>query len=133
MNGRYFLMPMLDGWTDVFQAPGKRTTGTGAQTYAITGPGWSGTLPEGVKQYKSPTSLVWLLGRIYCTGTPEDYKAVHALQDEVKLVPLSSYGKPYTPPPGRRSLHRYEDAGARSGQQAGRDRIFHASRRTDED
>ncbi len=101
MNGRYFLMPMLDGWTDVFQAPGKRTTGTGAQTYAITGPGWSGTLPEGVKQYKSPTSLVWLLGRIYCTGTPEDYKAVHALQDEVKLVPLSSYGKPYTPPPGK--------------------------------
>ena len=38
MNGRYFLMPMLDGWTTVFQAPGKRTTGTGAQTYAITGP-----------------------------------------------------------------------------------------------
>ena len=101
MNGRYFLMPMLDGWTTVFQAPGKRTTGTGAQTYAITGPGWSGTLPDGVKQYKSPTSLVWLLGRIYCTGTPEDYKAVHALQDEIKLVPLSSYGKPYTPPPGK--------------------------------
>ena len=101
MNGRYFLMPMLDGWTNVFQAPGKRTTGTGAQTYAITGPGWSGTLPDGVKQYKSPTSLVWLLGRIYCTGTPEDYKAVHALQDEVKLVPLSSYGKPYTPPAGK--------------------------------
>ena len=39
MNGRYFLMPMLDGWTNVFQVPGKRTTGTGAQTYAITGPG----------------------------------------------------------------------------------------------
>ena len=101
MKGRYFLMPMLDGWTNVFQVPGTRTTGTGAQTYVITGPGWSGTLPEGVKQYKSPTSLVWLLGRIYCTGTPEDYKAVHALQDEVKLVPLSSYGKPYTPPPGK--------------------------------
>ncbi len=64
MKGRYFLMPMLDGWTEVFQVPGKRTTGTGAQTYAITGPGWSGTLPEGVKQYKSPTSLIWLLGRI---------------------------------------------------------------------
>ena len=101
MIGRYFLMPMLDGWTDVFQVPGKRTTGTGAQTYAITGPGWSGTLPDGVKQYKSPTSLVWLLGRIYCSGTPEDYKAVHALQDEIKLVPLSSYGKPYTPPAGK--------------------------------
>ncbi|MCW2081459.1 UNVERIFIED_ORG: hypothetical protein M2193_003634 [Bradyrhizobium japonicum] len=80
--------------------PGKRTTGTGAQTYAITGPGWKGSLPAGVKEYKSPTSIVWLLGRIYCTGTPEDYAEVHKLQDEFKLVPLSSYGKPYTPPPG---------------------------------
>jgi hypothetical protein len=100
MNGRYALLPMLDGWTTVFQVPGKRTTGTGAQTYAITGPGWKGTLPAGVKEYKSPTSLVWLLGRIYCTGTPEDYAEVHKLQDEFKLVPLSSYGKPYTPPAG---------------------------------
>jgi hypothetical protein len=100
MKGRYFLMPMLDGWTTVFQVPGKRTTGTGAQTYAITGPGWNGTLPAGVKEYKSPTSIVWLLGRIYCTGSPEDYAEVHKLQDEFKLVPLSSYGKPYSPPPG---------------------------------
>jgi hypothetical protein len=100
MKDRYFLMPMLDGWTNVFQAPGKRTTGTGAQTYAITGPGWKGTLPSGVKEYKSPTSMVWILGRIYCTGTPEDYAAVHAAQDQFKLVPLSSYGKPYTPTAG---------------------------------
>jgi hypothetical protein len=100
MKDRYYLMPMLDGWTDVFQVPGKRTTGTGAQTYAITGPGWQGTLPTGVKEYKSPTSIVWLLGRIYCTGTPEDYAAVHALQDQCVLAPLSAYGKPYTPPAG---------------------------------
>lgn len=100
MKGRYFMFPMLDGWTTVFQVPGTRTTGTGAQTYAITGPGWQGTLPDGVKQCTSPTNLVWILGRIYCTGTPEDYAAVHALQDQVGLVPLSAYGKPYTPAPG---------------------------------
>ena len=99
MKGRYALFPMLDGWTNVFQVPGKRTTGTAAQTYAITGPGWSGELPAGVTEYKSPTGLVWILGRIYCTGTPQDYKDVHALQDKVTIVPLSAYGKPYTPPP----------------------------------
>ena len=87
MKGRYFLFPMLDGWTNVFEVPGTRTTGTGAQTYAITGPGWKGTLPAGVVEYKSPTAIVWLLGRIYCTGTPEDYAAVHALQDQFKIVP----------------------------------------------
>ena len=71
-DGRYFLMPMLDGWTTVFQVPGKRTTGTKAQSYAITGPNWKGDLPAGVVEYKSPTSIVWILGRTYCTGTPEE-------------------------------------------------------------
>ena len=101
MKGRYYLFPMLDGWTSVFQVPGTRTTGTDAQTYAITGPGWKGTLPAGLKEYKAPTNIVWLLGRIYCTGTPEDYAAVHALQDQCKLVPLSAWGKDYTPPAAR--------------------------------
>jgi hypothetical protein len=101
MKDRFFLFPMLDGWTNVFQDPGKRTTGTKAQKYAITGPGWTGTLPAGVTEYKSPTGMVWILGRIYCTGTPEDYKAVHALQDQVSAVPLSAWGKPYTPPAGK--------------------------------
>jgi len=100
-HDRYYLFPMLDGWTDVFQVPGKRTTGTGAQTYAITGPGWKGKLPAGVTEYKSPTSIVWVLGRIYCSGTKEDYAAVHTMQDEISIVPLKSYGKPYTPPPGK--------------------------------
>ena len=101
MGDRYYLFPMLDGWTNVFQVPGKRTTGGGAQKYAITGPGWQGTLPDGVQRYDSPTGIVWILGRIYCTGTKEDYAAVHALQDQVSVVPLSSYGKPYTPPAGK--------------------------------
>ncbi len=99
MGDRYYMMPMLDGWTNVFQSPGTRTTGDKAQKYAITGPGWTGTLPAGVTEYKSPTGLVWILGRLYCTGTPEDYAKVHALQDKFSVVPLSSYGKPYTPPP----------------------------------
>ncbi len=101
MSGRYYLMPMLDAWTNVFQNPGKRTTGTGAQTYAITGPGWHGTLPAGVTEYRSPTNLVWILGRIYSTGTPDDYAQVHKIQDQLTLVPLSAYGKPYAPPPGQ--------------------------------
>jgi hypothetical protein len=100
MHGRYYLMPMLDGFTNVFQVPGKRTTGTGAQKYLITGPGWSGTVPAGLTQYRAPTALVWILGRIYCTGTPEDYTAVHALQAKLSLLPLSAYGKPYSPPVG---------------------------------
>jgi uncharacterized protein (TIGR03000 family) len=98
---RYFLMPMLSGWTDVFAVPGTRTTGTKAQKYALTGPGWKGALPEGVKQLASPTNMVWIIGPTYCSGTPEDYKAVHALQAKYQLVPLSASGKDYTPPKGK--------------------------------
>lgn len=102
MNDRYFLLPMLDGWTTVFEAPGKRTTGTRAQKYAITGPNWKGgDLPADMQEYKSPTSIVWILGRIYCTGTQKDYQEVHQLQDQMSLVALSADGKSYTPPAGK--------------------------------
>jgi len=101
MRGRYFMLPLLDGWTNVFAVPGSRTTGSSAQTFLITGSGWSGAVPAGMTQLKSPTSLVWLVGRIDCTGTPEDYAAAHTLQDQFKLQPLSSWGRAYTPPPGK--------------------------------
>jgi hypothetical protein len=100
-EGRYFMMPMLSGWTDVFQAPGTRTTGTNAQTCAITGPSWKGDLPNGVTEYKSPTNMVWILGRVYTSGTTEDYEKVHSFQDKITLAPLSEYGKDSTPPKGR--------------------------------
>jgi hypothetical protein len=99
-KGRYYLMEMLDAWTNVFAAPGKRTTGTKARKFAITGPAWQGRLPRGVKELKSPTNMVWLIGHTYCSGTPQDYKAVHAIQDHYKLMPLSAFGKRYTLPQG---------------------------------
>lgn len=101
MGDRYYVWEFYDAWVPVFSDPGSRTTGQDAQTYAITGPGWSGTLPKGVTEVKSPTASVWILGRTYSTGTPEDYKAVWALQDQYKLYPLSAWGKEYVPPPGK--------------------------------
>jgi hypothetical protein len=47
--------------------------------------------------YKSPTDTMWIIGRIYSNGTQKDLDEVHALQDQMTLVPLASYGKPYTP------------------------------------
>ena len=98
-HGRYYLLPMLDMWTNIFASPGKRTTGTKPGNFAITGPGWTGTLPAGMQELKSPTNGVWILGRTQTNG-PKDYPAVHAIQDGYKLVPLSAFGKPYTPPQG---------------------------------
>ncbi|WP_323844260.1 DUF1254 domain-containing protein [Microbulbifer magnicolonia] len=98
-GGRYFLLPFLDEWTDVFTVPGKRTTGTRAQTFAIVGPGWEGELPAGVTRYDSPTASGWMGGRVQTNGKA-DYEAVYKFQQGMKVVPLSAYGKPYTPPKG---------------------------------
>ena len=97
MGDRFYIMPMLSGFNEVFFVAGSRATGGKAQEYVITGPGWSGTLPEGVTHVESPTALVWILGRVYCEGTPEDYKAVHELQDQ-----FSSFLSAPTASPTRR-------------------------------
>ncbi|MEI6186739.1 MAG: DUF1254 domain-containing protein, partial [Dehalococcoidia bacterium] len=96
-RGRYYLMPMLNYWTDSFASPGSRTTGTGTGNFAITGPNWSGKLPEGIKEMRSSTRWVWIVGRIACTG-PSDYENVWNLQDQLKLTPLSAWGTNYVPP-----------------------------------
>jgi len=100
ISDRYYIVPLLDGFSEIIKVVSSINDGAMAQTLAITGPGWSGMLPEGVTEVKSSTAIVWLLGRIYSTGTPEDYKAVNDIQDQFELVPLSNYGKPYAAPPG---------------------------------
>jgi hypothetical protein len=99
-NGRYYLLPMLDMWSDVFAAPGSRTTGTQKQTFILVGPKWSGTPPEGVEVVRSPTNMGWMIGRTQTNGK-DDYANVHKFQAGLKAVPLSSWGKDYTPPRGQ--------------------------------
>jgi hypothetical protein len=96
-HGRYYLMPMLNYWTDCFASPGSRTTGTGPGNFAITSPKWSGKLPEGITEIRSSTRWLWIVGRIACAG-PSDYENVWKLQDQLKLTPLSAWGTDYVPP-----------------------------------
>jgi hypothetical protein len=96
MGKRFYLFEMTDLWMTDFETPGTRTTGEKAATYLITGPGWTGTVPAGMKQIKSATRYIVILGRTYADGTEQDYQTVNALQAQYKIVPLSAYGKPYT-------------------------------------
>src|SRR5215813_3892687 len=105
-DGRYYLLPMLDMWTDVFASPGWRTTGTTAATYIVTPAGWRPDLrdrfieefklPKETQRIVAPTPYVWLIGRTKTDGPP-DYPAVHKIQAGYKVTPLSEWGK--TPAP----------------------------------
>lgn len=97
---RYYLLPWLDKWTDIFAVPGTRTTGNRAQVFAIAGPDWHGELPDGVRLYRSPTNEGSMLGRIQINGS-DDLAAVHAFQNGMSVVPLSAFGTDYTAPKGK--------------------------------
>jgi hypothetical protein len=91
-GGRYFLLPMLDMWTDVFAVPGKRTNGTGAANFALVPPNWSGNLPQDVARIDAPTPYVWIIGRTQTNGV-KDYDAVHKIQDGYKITLVADWGK----------------------------------------
>ncbi len=95
--GRYYLLPMLDMWSDVFASPGWRTTGTQPGTFLVTPPGWSGQVPNGMQQIAAPTPTVWIIGRTKTDG-PSDYPAVHKIQAGYVVTPLSQWGKTASAP-----------------------------------
>jgi hypothetical protein len=101
---RYYVLGFLDFWTNPFAHVGRRTTGTAEGTWLVTGPGWTGDVPEGMTRIASPTDHVWIIGRIMVEG-PEDVPAVNALQDGFLMAPLSAWRR------GERFAPDVQDAG----------------------
>src|SRR5262249_34857803 len=99
---RYFMMPILSLWTDVFAAPGTRTTGRNtARNFLLVGPRWQGKAPSGLEIIHSPTRLATIAGRTE-THSVADYESVREIQQEYKVTPLSSWGEDnYAPPRGK--------------------------------
>lgn len=95
-SGRYYVLQLMDIWTDTFSAPGSRTTGTEEQHFILVGPDYEKTVKEtkldreNVRIIKSPTNKLIAILRIQTNGE-QDYSNVHNLQQHIKITPLDSW------------------------------------------
>jgi hypothetical protein len=90
MGERFFMLPCYDMWSEVFASPGTRTHGAGPLIFALCEREWRGEVPVNLTRIDAPTPVVWLLGRTETRGVG-DYEIVHALQDQMRLAPLSTW------------------------------------------
>ncbi|MGO8947436.1 MAG: DUF1254 domain-containing protein [Ktedonobacterales bacterium] len=90
MEGRYYSVQFTDPSGTVFAYVGRRTTGTQAGDYLISGPGWKGTVPAGVKQIVSPDNTVALIGRTL-VYSDSDLATAYGLAKQIQVTPLSRW------------------------------------------
>ena len=89
MDGRYYSVQFTDPLKNTnFAYVGKRTTGTQASDFLITGPGWEGTVPQGMKQVASPNNSVLVLGRVFVENN-SDLSTAYGLAKQIQLTSLS--------------------------------------------
>lgn len=86
-NDRYYVMQLMDAWTNTFASIGRRTSGTGAGKFAIVGPDWRGTLPSGHQEVKCPTNGAWLIGRVLAKGEDDLDNAIAILRQFTLTAP----------------------------------------------
>ena len=87
-SDRYYVLPFMDAWTNVFSSIGSNTTGNESGHFALVGPGWQGELPQEVKKIQSPTNMVWMIGRVQTNGK-DDIKNVALFQNKISITPTS--------------------------------------------
>lgn len=90
MAGRYYSIEFVDPRLDVFADVGRRTTGTRAGDYLVSGPGWHGKLSDRVTQIASPDNSVLLLGRVL-VKSDSDLTTAYGLTKQIELTPLTGH------------------------------------------
>ena len=104
---RFYVLQLLDMYTNTFANIGTRQTGTGAGTYAVVGPGWHGSLPSGARRIDAPTPDVWVIGRVLVRD-PADQTAAAAVQRSIVLQPPNPSAPARGTPPLPRGVRRGE-------------------------
>lgn len=102
VGDRFVVFPIQDAWGNIDNVIGTRTEGNSGGNYLISGPGWKGEVPKGMKHFEVKTNVAFLPGRSM-VKSPEDAKVfASTIQDKYAITPLSRWGKG-SPNPNRDS------------------------------
>ncbi|AFA47451.1 DUF1254 domain-containing protein [Acetobacterium woodii] len=87
MAGRYYSVQFTDPSKNTnFAYIGKRTTGTEAGDYLISGPGWKGEVPQGTSKISASNNAVLVICRVLVDN---DLPIAHGLAKQIQLSPLT--------------------------------------------
>jgi hypothetical protein len=103
---RFFIMQILDGWTEVSPLSPGSNKNSREGNYALVGPACNGHEPPLItipvrETIHIPTSSMWIIGRIYTSGSDSDVKdIIDNLYPGLTLTPLSKFkaGETFVPP-----------------------------------
>ncbi len=102
-GGRYYVLQLVDAWTNNFAYIGRRATGTAEAEFLLAPAGHSGPVPPGMAPVWAPSDVFVIVGRVQVDGE-DDLAAVHALQDGFTLRSFDGNEAPATglpvPDPG---------------------------------
>ena len=92
IRDRYFSVALLDAYFHNVEIVGSRTIGQAGARILLAPPQWAAATPPGIDRVVvMPTPAITLLQRIYVRGG-DDIPAVQAIQDQIRLSPLSRWG-----------------------------------------
>ena len=88
MAGRYYSVQFTDPSDGTnFAYVGKRTTGTEAGDYLMSGPGWKGAETPGMTQIASPHKSVLVIGRVF-VESDRDLSTAYGLAKQIQVTEL---------------------------------------------
>lgn len=90
---RFIVFPIQDAWGNIDNVIGTRTVGNQGGNFLISGPGWKGEVPAGMKHYEVKTNVVFLPGRSMVKGIDDAKQFANTVQDQYTITPLSRWGK----------------------------------------
>jgi hypothetical protein len=87
---RYYVLPFMDAWTNVFASVGTRSNKHAASRYLLVGPDWQGDAPSDMEVLRSPTNRVWLIARVEIDKL-DDLSELYSFQDQLRVFKLGQW------------------------------------------